>query len=76
MTLADRRHAAPMGSTGDDPVIAAYKRDVDRTILRENLKLSVDDRFRQFESFMRGVYELRAAGRRLGDRSPDAASHD
>jgi hypothetical protein len=28
-----------------DPVIEAYKKDVDRTLLRENLKLSVDERF-------------------------------
>lgn len=48
-----------------DPVVEAYKRDVDRTLLRENLKLSVEDRFRRFESFMRGIYELRAAGREL-----------
>jgi len=47
-----------------DPVIEAYKKDVDRTLLRENLKLSVDERFRQFESFMRYVYELREAGRK------------
>jgi hypothetical protein len=47
-----------------DPVIEAYKKDVDRTLLRENLKLSVDERFRQFESFMTYVYELREAGRK------------
>jgi hypothetical protein len=27
-----------------DPVIEAYKKDVDRTLLIENLKLSVEDR--------------------------------
>jgi len=27
-----------------DPVIEAYKRDVDRAALRENLKLSVEER--------------------------------
>lgn len=42
-----------------DPVIEAYKKDVDRTLLRENLKLSVDERFRKFESFMKAVHELR-----------------
>lgn len=47
-----------------DPVIEAYKKDVDRTLLRENLNLTVDERFRKFESFMRYVYELRAAGER------------
>ncbi len=50
-----------------DPVIEAYKKDVDRTLLRENLKLSVDERFQKFERFMEYVYELRQAGQR--DRS-------
>lgn len=48
-----------------DPVIEAYKKDVDRTLLRENLKLTVEQRFRKFESFMLSVYELREAGRRM-----------
>ena len=48
-----------------DPVIEAYKKDVDRTLLRENLKLTVEERFQRFETFMRGIYELRgAAGKR------------
>jgi hypothetical protein len=47
-----------------DPVIEAYKKDVDRTLLRENLKLTVDERFRKFESFARYARELREAGRR------------
>jgi hypothetical protein len=42
-----------------DPVIEAYKRDVDRTLLRENLKLTVEERFKQFESFMEYFYVLR-----------------
>jgi len=46
-----------------DPVIEAYKKDVDRTLLRENLKLTVDERFRKFESFERYAKELREAGR-------------
>jgi hypothetical protein len=50
-----------------DPVIEAYKRDVDRTLLRENLKLTVEERFRKFERFMEYVAELQEAGRR--DRS-------
>jgi hypothetical protein len=47
-----------------DPVTEAYKKDVDRSLLRENLKLSVDERFRKFEAFMEVVAELREAGRR------------
>ncbi len=50
-------------SFSPDPVIEAYKKDVDRTLLRENLKLTVDERFKRFESFMRGVYELRGSAR-------------
>jgi hypothetical protein len=47
-----------------DPVIEAYKKDVDRTLLRENLKLTVDERFRKFESVARYARELRDAGLR------------
>ena len=47
-----------------DPVVEAYKKDVDRTLLRENLKLSVDERFAKFESFMDCLLEMREAGRR------------
>ena len=47
-----------------DPVIEAYKRDVDRTLLRESLKLTVDQRVQLFESFMKFAAELRAAGQR------------
>src|SRR5687767_350418 len=47
-----------------DPVIEAYKKDVDRTLLRENLKLTVEERFQKFESFAQFAEELREAGRR------------
>ncbi len=47
-----------------DPVIEAYKKDVDRTLLRENLKLTVQQRFDKFQRFMKYVSELREAGRR------------
>jgi hypothetical protein len=33
-----------------DPVIEAYKKDIDRTLIRENLKLTVDQRL---ENLMR-----------------------
>jgi hypothetical protein len=48
-----------------DPVIEAYKKDVDRTLLRENLKLTVEQRIRKAISFHEAVEELREAGRRL-----------
>ena len=47
-----------------DPVIEAYKKDVDRTLLRENLKLTVDQRFQKFEKALRLARELREAGER------------
>lgn len=45
-----------------DPVIEAYKKDVDRTLLRENLKLTVQERFERFMAFMESVAEMREAG--------------
>jgi hypothetical protein len=54
-----------VGPAGDaDPVIEAYKKDIDRTLLRENLKLSPQERLLKFEQFMEYVEELREAGRR------------
>jgi hypothetical protein len=44
-----------------DPVTQAYKKDVDRTLLRENLKLSVEQRIQKLESMMRFVEEARIA---------------
>lgn len=49
-------------SAFNDPVIAAYGPGIDRTLLRENLKLTVDERFRKFERFMEYLSELREAG--------------
>jgi hypothetical protein len=46
-----------------DPVIEAYKKDVDRTLLRENLKLTVEERLRKLASLWEYAQELRAAGR-------------
>jgi hypothetical protein len=52
-----------------DPVIEAYKKDVDRTLIRENLKLTVDERFLKAMALMRFAEEMRRAGReaRLGN---------
>jgi hypothetical protein len=47
-----------------DPVIEAYEHDVDRTLLRENLKLTVAERFQQFAEFARFAQELAESGRR------------
>jgi hypothetical protein len=48
-----------------DPVIEAYKKDIDRTLIRENLKLTVEQRFVQAMELARFGDELRRAGREL-----------
>jgi hypothetical protein len=52
-----------------DPVIEAYKKDVDRTLLRENLKLSVEERFRRLMELQRFAEALRKSGRDAARRS-------
>jgi hypothetical protein len=46
-----------------DPVVEAYKKDIDRTLIRENLKLSVEERFLKAMALMRFAEEMRRAGR-------------
>jgi hypothetical protein len=47
-----------------DPVIRAYLEGVDRTLLRKNAALSVEERFLQLMELQRLAAELRAATRR------------
>ena len=47
-----------------DPVIEAYKKDVDRTLLRENLKLTIEQRIRKAQSFHSSIERLRGAAAR------------
>ena len=42
-----------------DPVIEAYKKDVDRTIIRENLKLTVQQRIDKLISLIEFQNRLR-----------------
>lgn len=46
-----------------DPVVAAYKKDIDRTLIRENLKRTVEERFLYAMELQRFAEELRRAGR-------------
>ena len=46
-----------------DPVIEVYKKDVDRTLIRENLKLTAEQRLRKLMALQRFAKELRKAGR-------------
>lgn len=51
-----------------DPVVEAYKKDVDRTLLRENLKLTPQQRCEKFERMMETVFELRRGARLRRER--------
>jgi hypothetical protein len=60
----------PSRRPNPDPVVEAYKKDLDRTLLRENLKLSVEERFRKAMELARFADELRRAGKEAGMRRP------
>ena len=47
-----------------DPVVEFYKKDVDRTLLRENLKLTVQQRLEKLQRFMNDLEAVRGAARR------------
>jgi hypothetical protein len=47
-----------------DPVVEVYMRDVDRTLLRENLKLTPAQRLEKLVSFSSFASTLREAGKR------------
>ncbi|MEO6390876.1 MAG: hypothetical protein ABIP75_03430 [Pyrinomonadaceae bacterium] len=51
-----------------DPIVELYKKDVDRTLIRHNLTLTVDQRFEQLMRLQELAIELRRAGKeaRLG----------
>ena len=47
----------------DDPVVERYKQDVDRSLLRENLRKPVDDRIRTLSEWQQAGDELQRATR-------------
>jgi hypothetical protein len=51
-----------------DPVIDAYKKGVDVTLIRENLRLTVDQRFQQLMKLQQFAEDLRHAGREARER--------
>jgi hypothetical protein len=67
MTARDKPSVVDV-SLAPDPVIEAYKKDIDRTLIRENLKLTPDQRILQLMKLQAFAEELRAAGRRSRGR--------
>ena len=53
-----------------DPVVEAYKKDVDRSLLIKNLSLTPAERAEKFVDFMRFLTEIGRAGRRLRSETP------
>jgi hypothetical protein len=44
-----------------DPVIEAYKKDIDIGLIRENLKRTVEERMRRMQNAVDAVHEIRRA---------------
>ena len=57
----------PMSGT-PDPVIDAYKSGIDITLIRENLKLTPEERLRRLQQLQAFAEELRRAGNDLQRR--------
>lgn len=60
----DDRPAAPRSSIDD--IIELYKKDVDRSLLREALKLTPDQRVRRLVELTRFTETLRQATKKTG----------
>jgi hypothetical protein len=56
-----------------DEIIELYMRDVDRGLLRENLKLTPTQRFEQLMAMQRFAEELQRAGREARKRRKESA---
>ena len=52
-----------------DPVVEAYKRDVDRTLFERHLRLSPSERLEQLQRFVAFLAEVSAAGAARAGRS-------
>ena len=57
----------PTKVSGDSiqAVIEIYKKDVDRTMIRQNLELTIEDRLLNLKKFVQFSNELREAGKLL-----------
>lgn len=65
MEFDGRQDSDGATSLAPDPVIEAYKKDVDRTLLRENLKRSPDERLQNLVALQRLAAEARRAARKI-----------
>lgn len=54
--------------TSIDEIIEEYKKNVDMTLIRENLKLTVQQRFESLMNLQTFAEELRRAGKRASQK--------
>ena len=64
MSMADHSDGNNDGLRRVDPVVDAFRADVDVTQLERNLRLSVEERFLQLMELQRFAEELRSAGQK------------
>jgi len=58
-------------------IIELYKRDVDRTLIRENLKLTVEERLLKLQDFIEFAAALQEAGKKLSPHvKPDSGNEN
>ena len=62
----------PQAKDSMDAVIEVYKRDIDRSLIRQNLKLPQQERIIRFEDFMRFIFELRDMGKEMRAQNESA----
>jgi len=60
----DMAQVEPKEESKLDPVVAAYLADIDRSLIRKNLALTVEQRFLQLMELQRFASELRRGARR------------
>ena len=65
MAVSVSRYNRRMSRSSIDAVIEQYKRSIDRTLLRENLRKTADERVRQLQALQRFADELHRAGDNL-----------
>ncbi|MBI2528281.1 MAG: hypothetical protein HYV93_20165 [Candidatus Rokubacteria bacterium] len=63
MSEPARRRGVEPATRELDPVVEAYKKDVDRTLLRANLARTVEERVQNLGRLQRFAEELRRVGR-------------
>jgi hypothetical protein len=57
------QHTASSTTLPPDPVIEVYKKDVDRTLLRETLKLTPAQHLQRLQDFVQTMARLRDGAR-------------